>query len=116
MKQAAFFESQNRVARRLVALVFAFSLVLWSLSTIATAQQLSATLTGSVTDPTGALVPGAAIVVHSNDTNTDVRSVVTGDGGSYNITNLPAGRYTVTVSNAGFQTFIANDVVLNVAE
>lgn len=116
MKQVSNFASQNRAARRFFALVFALSLVLWSLSTIAMAQQLGATLTGSVTDPSGALVPGAAVLVHNNDTNTDVRSVVTGSAGNYNITNLPAGRYTVTVSNAGFQTFIANDVVLNVAE
>src|SRR5579872_5487714 len=116
MKKVAFFEGQNHVARRLVALVFAFSLLVLSLSAIATAQELAATLTGNVTDPSGALVPGATIVVHSDDTGTDVRTVTTNSAGSYNITNLPAGRYSVTVSNSGFQTFIANDVILNVAE
>jgi hypothetical protein len=116
MKQVSNFAGQNRVARRLFALVFALSLVVLSLSAIAAAQQLTATLTGTVTDPSGAVVPGAAVLVHNNDTNTDVRTVVTSGTGSYNITNLPAGRYTVNVSNAGFQTFIARDVVLNVAE
>ena len=116
MKLVSNFAGQNRVARRLIALVFAFSLVVLSLSAIAAAQQLAATLTGTVTDSSGAVVPGAAVLVHNNDTNTDVRTVVTSGTGSYNITNLPAGRYTVNVSNAGFQTFIAKDVVLNVAE
>ena len=45
-----------------------------------------------------------------------LRSVTTSNSGSFNITNLPAGRYTVTVKNAGFQTFVAKDVILNVAE
>ncbi|MGA9786269.1 MAG: TonB-dependent receptor, partial [Candidatus Sulfotelmatobacter sp.] len=72
--------------------------------------------TGTVTDPSGALVAGATVVVHSNETGVDVRSVTTTNTGSFNITNLPAGRYTVTVKDAGFQTFVANEVVLNVAE
>ena len=116
MKQVAFFEGQNRVARRLVALVFAFSLVVLSLSAIVTAQELAATLTGNVTDPSGALVPGATIVVHSDDTGSDVRTVTTNSAGSYNITNLPAGRYTVSFNSAGFQTYVAKNVTLNVAE
>jgi len=115
MKQVAF-EGQNRVGRRLVALVFAFSLVVFSLSAIATAQELAATLTGNVTDPSGALVPGATIVVHSEETGADVRTVTTNSAGGYNITNLPAGRYTVTFNSAGFQTYVAKNVTLNVAE
>jgi hypothetical protein len=87
-----------------------------SLTVNGAAQELNATLTGTVSDPSGALVPGAAVLVHSEETGADVRTVVTGDTGSFNITNLTAGRYTVTVSNAGFQTYIAKDVILNVAE
>jgi len=79
-------------------------------------QELAATLTGTVTDPSGAVVAGANIVVHSQETGLDVRSVTTSDTGSFNITNLPAGRYTVTVKISGFQTYVANDVILNVAE
>ena len=59
---------------------------------------------------------GATVVVHSEETGADVRSVTTSDTGSFNITNLPAGRYTVTVKNSGFQTFVAEEVILNVAE
>jgi len=116
MKQAANFAGPNRVARRLIALVFASLLVILSLSVIATAQELAATLTGTVTDPSGAVVPGAAVVAHNEETNTDVGPIVTSSTGNFNIPHLPAGRYTVNVSASGFQTFIAKDVILNVAE
>lgn len=116
MKQAADIAGRNRVTRRLFALVFAFLLVVLSLSAIATAQELAATLTGTVTDPSGAVVPGAAVVAHNEETNTDVGPIVTSSTGNYNITHLAAGRYSVSVSGSGFQTFVAKDVILNVAE
>src|SRR6202140_3700413 len=90
--------------------------VILSLSATALGQELAATLTGTVSDPSGAVLAGATIVVHSEETGADIRSVTTNDGGNFNITNLPAGRYTVTVKNSGFQTFVANEVILNVAE
>jgi hypothetical protein len=89
--------------------------VILSLSLAAWGQELAATLTGTVTDASGAVVAGATVVVHSEDKGTDIRSLSTNTG-NFNITNLPAGRYTVTVKNAGFQTYVANDVILNVAE
>lgn len=93
-----------------------FSLLCLVFSGVALAQELAATLTGTVTDPSGALVAGATVLVHSQDTGADVRTVMTSTTGSFNITNIPAGRYTITVSNGGFETFVAKDVVLNVAE
>jgi len=45
-----------------------------------------------------------------------LRSVTTSTTGNFNITNLAAGRYTVTVKFEGFHTYVANDVILNVAE
>ncbi|MGC2398516.1 MAG: carboxypeptidase regulatory-like domain-containing protein [Acidobacteriaceae bacterium] len=94
----------------------ALCVVILSLSATALGQELAATLTGTVTDPSGAVVAGATVGVHSEETGADVRSVTTSASGSFNITNLPAGRYTVTVTNSGFQTFVAKDVILNVAE
>ncbi len=87
-----------------------------ALSAVGQAQELAATLTGTVTDPSGAVIAGATVVVHNEDTGTDIRSVATGSAGNFNITNLPAGRYMVTVQNAGFQTYVGKDVILNVAE
>ena len=98
-----------------LALLLVPALIL-SLPTQSRAQELAATLTGTVTDPSGAVVPSATIVVHNNETNADVRTVTTTAMGNFNITNLPAGRYTVTVKSGGFQTYVGNDIILNVAE
>src|SRR5215471_8469173 len=66
--------------------------VLLMVASAALAQELAATLTGTVTDPSGAVVGGATIVVHNLDTGADVRTVATTSAGSFNITNVPAGR------------------------
>ena len=95
---------------------FAVSVAILALSAGSFAQELAATLTGTVTDPSGAVVSGVTVLVHSNDTGADVRSVTTSSTGNFNITNLPAGRYTVTIKSEGFQTYLAKDVILNVAE
>jgi hypothetical protein len=103
-------------AARVGSLIFAVSILLLSLSLVSAAQQVGATLTGTVTDPSGAVVPGATVIVHNEDSGTDVRTVTTGGTGGYNVPNIPAGHYTVRVSTAGFQTYVANNVILNVAE
>ncbi|MGB8911272.1 MAG: carboxypeptidase regulatory-like domain-containing protein [Candidatus Sulfotelmatobacter sp.] len=96
--------------------LLAVCLVILGLSAAGLGQELAATLTGTVTDSSGAVVGGATVVVHNNETGSDIRTATTSATGSFNITNLPAGRYTVTVKNPGFQSFVANDVILNVAE
>jgi len=116
MTQSTQVGDFNSGRRGFYSFLLAISLIVLALSVTGLAQELAATLTGTVTDPTGALVAGATVLVHSEDTGADVRTVTTSSTGSFNITNIPAGRYTVTVNNAGFQTFIAKDVVLNVAE
>jgi hypothetical protein len=113
MKLSACVENLRRAALSFFVIL---SLVILGLSAASLAQELGATLTGTVTDASGAVVSGATIVVHSTETGADVRNVTTSSGGSFNITNLPAGRNTVTVNNAGFQTYVAKDVILNVAE
>jgi hypothetical protein len=90
--------------------------VVLSFSMVGLAQELAATLTGTVTDPSGAVVAGATVTVHSEETGADLRSIDTSSTGNFNITNLPAGRYTVTVKTGGFEGYVANGVILNVAE
>jgi Carboxypeptidase regulatory-like domain/TonB-dependent Receptor Plug Domain len=109
-------EKNDRGFARKHSLYLAVCVVVLSLSAVGVGQELAATLTGTVSDSSGAVVPGASIVVHSEDTGADMRSVTTNDTGSFNITNLPAGRYTVIVTGSGFQRFVAKDVILNVAE
>jgi hypothetical protein len=83
---------------------------------ISRAQELSATLSGTVTDTSGALIPRATITIGLNGVNGTSRVVQSDSSGSYTATNLPAGTYSVTVVASGFQTFKARDIVLNVAE
>src|SRR5580698_6665155 len=67
------------------------------------AQSDSSSLSGTITDPSGAVVPNAKVTIH-NDANGQDRSVQTNGGGAYTITNLPPGDYTVTVEAKGFGT------------
>src|SRR3984957_6017575 len=119
MTKSANAVRKNLAERGTVPGLFSFLAVcvaILAMSAAGLSQELAATLTGTVTDPSGAVVAGVTIVVHSNDPGADGRSVTTSNTGSFNITNLPAGRYTVTVRNEGFQAYVAKDVVLNVAE
>lgn len=100
------------VRAKLVGLCF---VVLFA-SSICFSQNITALLTGSVTDPSGAVVPGASVTLHSVDTNTDVITVQTDSNGLYTATELPLGRYTVTVTANGFKKYIASEVILNVGE
>jgi len=79
------------------------------------AQQLTATLSGEVTDTSGAVIPNATVTVTQTTTNA-MRTVQSDPSGNYVVTSLPAGTYTVTVSSKGFETHVAKNVVLNVAE
>lgn len=116
MKPSACVDHEHRFLRIAFSIFLILPLIVLTLSTGALAQELTATLTGTVTDASGAVVTGATLVVHSETTGVDIRSVTTSDTGNFNITNIPAGRYTVTVKGQGFQTFLAKDVILNVAE
>jgi hypothetical protein len=80
------------------------------------AQELSATLSGIVTDSSGAVIPSATITIALNGVGGASRVVQADGGGFYKATNLTNGTYTVTVVATGFDTFNAKGVVLDVAE
>jgi hypothetical protein len=72
----------------------------------------TATLSGTVTDTTGAVIPGASVVVKRADTGLTSEAVTNAEG-QFTVPQLAAGKYTVTVSLAGFKTANVNDVELN---
>jgi len=78
------------------------------------AAQSTGTLRGQVTDPSGAVVPGATVAILQSGGPT--HSAKTNNNGSYEISNLPPGSYTVTVNAQGFNAFIQNDVQLNAGQ
>lgn len=91
-------------------LVFALSMLTWPVCSLE-AQVLYATVVGSVTDGTGAVVPGATVTATETSTSTTL-AAKTGSDGNYTISNAPAGTYTVKITKDGFKTFVANSVVL----
>ncbi len=77
--------------------------------------QVSASLTGVVTDTSGARVPSAAITVKNVETGA-ARSTATDDAGRYQVLALPVGEYEIRVSKAGFQEQIRSGIHLVVGQ
>jgi hypothetical protein len=80
------------------------------------AQELAATLSGTVTDSSGAVIPHATITIALNGVNGTSRVVETDASGNYTATNLTAGTYSVTAVAQGFETYKGKNIVLTVAE
>ncbi len=79
------------------------------------AQSPTGTISGIVTDPTGAAVAGAQIVVVNDSTRLQFETQSNRDG-IYVVPNLPPGNYRVQVSKVGFKTIIKPDIVINVQD
>src|ERR1700761_3173081 len=73
--------------------------------TRALAQSDTSSISGTVTDPSGAVVPNAKVTAR-NDATGQARTVTTNSVGAYTITNVSSGNYTVTVESQGFQTAV----------
>jgi hypothetical protein len=82
---------------------------------IASAQISTATLQGTVTDPTGGVVAGATVTAKNLGTQV-VRSFTTDKNGEYTIPDLPVAHYSVSITAPGFKTYTIQDVELQVAQ
>ena len=78
------------------------------------AQSGTARVTGLVTDPSGAIIPGALVQMTQTGTGL-VRTTVTNSDGTYVLPELPAGPYQLQVKKEGFQGYIQSGIVLEVA-
>src|SRR6266851_5082306 len=94
---------------------FVVFLLLSGFCASAFAQGGTGTLTGTITDPKGLSVPDAKIVILNTDTGIE-RSLSTTDAGVYTATFLQPGRYQVTISKEGFQTYVRKDLLLQVGQ
>ncbi len=81
-------------------------------SSVAFGQRDLGTITGIVTDASGAAVPNATITVLENATGV-THSTQTNDSGNYSIPTLLPGTYTVTIEAAGFQKAQQKNVIVN---
>jgi Carboxypeptidase regulatory-like domain/TonB dependent receptor len=97
----------------LVKLVLALLLV--SVPRFAPAQEFRSTLSGTVTDPSGRIVPGAKVTATNNATGTFYAAQTTHDG-TYYIPYIVPGTYTVKVEAQGFETAVQQNVLLVASE
>src|ERR1044071_4916772 len=98
---------------------FALSALLMSCALFAGSVFAQTSTTGSiegtVTDPTGASVPGIAVKVSSSNL-ISAQTATTDESGRFRILNLPPGKYTVTVeAEKGFSKFERADVEVNLS-
>lgn len=102
------FGSSRRAAAGLV----------FALSASATAPRLSAqgittgTIAGTITDTTGAVIPGAQVVATRPDTKTQYKAV-TDARGSFSINNVGVGNYNIVITNPGFSGLTLNNVLVD---
>lgn len=98
--------------RRAYALAIAFLVAAVGL---AWGQGATGTLTGTVLDAAGSVVPGASVTVLNTETGVESKTTTT-DAGAFTLPYLPVGNYTIRVSTAGFKTAELTNVALRVAQ
>jgi len=81
----------------------------------ANAQVLYGSVTGTVTDQTGAVVPGAQLTI-TNDATGFKRQATTDDTGRYRTLDLPQGTYTIEVSASGFKPLKKTNVSVRIGQ
>jgi hypothetical protein len=93
------------------SVVLGLAVLALGLATTASPQSTTGSIRGVVTDEQAAVVPGASVTVRNVDTNM-TRSAVSDAGGRFRVTNLPSGRYEVTVALSGFATIVRSGITL----
>ncbi|MGB7721134.1 MAG: carboxypeptidase-like regulatory domain-containing protein, partial [Bryobacteraceae bacterium] len=102
--------------RKFAVLCTALAVVLVVLAAPAAAQLAgSATITGTLTDPSGAFVPGASVTIRNTDTAIE-RKIESNEAGVYSAPFLPPGHYEVRASKSGFASVVRKDLTLQVGE
>ncbi len=97
--------------RSIVCTTFLFGILV--AATTASAQVVTGTISGRMTDATGAVIPGSTVQVQNVETGLS-RSVQTDAAGRYEARNLPVGSYSITAQQAGFRTEVRRGVTLTV--
>jgi outer membrane receptor protein involved in Fe transport len=77
------------------------------------AQATSGTLSGTITDPSGAVIPNANVTITDADRGTTLTTTTNAEG-FFTRTQLPNGRYNVKITANGFKTAQQNDLIVNI--
>ncbi|HKP67957.1 MAG TPA: TonB-dependent receptor, partial [Pyrinomonadaceae bacterium] len=97
---------------RRTACLFLAMIALVFVNTIS-AQDFRGTISGTISDPNGAIVPGATITIKNTETNITTTATSNTDG-VYTVPLLPPGAYTVSASASGFKTSTVENVTVRV--
>jgi len=79
------------------------------------AQVVGGSIAGTVSDPSGALIPNAQVVIRNEDTGTQ-RTLATGSTGAFSAPSISAGSYTLAAEAAGFARYTRKSVTLTVGQ
>jgi hypothetical protein len=102
--------------RRILSSIFASLLALFAVFTPhAKAQVVGGTISGTVTDATGAAIAGAHVLVHNDETGNE-RRLLSGPDGRYSAPSVPVGTYTVRVAADGFSEQTRTGIPLSVGQ
>ena len=82
----------------------------------ARAQTTTGSISGTVKDPSGAVIPNAKVTLRDTDKNADVRHATTNGTGDFAFVELPVSHYAFTVEASGFKKFVQEGIILNVAD
>ncbi|HTV06546.1 MAG TPA: TonB-dependent receptor [Acidobacteriaceae bacterium] len=105
----------KRMQRSAEALLALFLLIAVFLPAPLFAQLDTGGITGTVTDPTGAVVPGATMTLTNVGTNA-AQTMQSTSTGTYSFTGVRPGTYTLRAESPGFQTFIAHGLQIHVQQ
>src|SRR5688572_27080413 len=99
--------------QRTPSLHFALALLLLTLPASVLAQRQLGSIQGTISDQTGAVLPGVTVTVTNKETG-EVRTTATNEAGIYRIQSLDPGRYDVAAELSGFSKAGRTDVILSV--
>lgn len=80
-----------------------------------TSAQFKASVQGTVTDTSGAIIPEAAITLTNKETNKE-QTTTASDEGFYRISGLPPGQYTISAEKAGYKMKMVDKLTVNEEE
>jgi hypothetical protein len=95
--------------------LLAIGVGIFALASALLGQSDRGTITGTVSDPAGAVIAGAAVQIRNVDTGA-VYQAGTSATGNYTLAQLPAGRYQLSVSAPGFKAYVREGITVEVAQ
>src|SRR6185437_5448553 len=110
-----FKEAEIKMFERLVKgfLLLAASIAVFTPASLIAQSAVSGSISGTVSDPSGAVIQKATVTITNTDRGQDIRTLSTNSAGFYTAGSLPLGTYTVRVAAPGFKTDAVTGLVLH---